>query len=154
ANGNRNWLFVLVASGQSVSGAEFLDREKDASISGLIHFDKDGNAAVNGSDSTLDGGTITLYSDTNGNGMFNGTAIDLPVSTTDAPLVVNPAGPTTASGAWSFSNLYAGTYFAVQTGYKTSDYVSTNAIPGGAAGTKLASNVLKFVIAADAASTG
>ncbi|HEY8870653.1 MAG TPA: SdrD B-like domain-containing protein [Candidatus Limnocylindrales bacterium] len=152
---------TLTTAVPSTSGNKFLDAEKDASISGVIYDDQNGNGKIdagkNGTDYPLTwcgnpivfqgepacpSQSITLYADTNGNGIFDPGFSGDQVIGTSGTSSSNPAPAPGATGAFSFNGLYGGTYFAVQTGYRA-HFGSTNTIPGGVEATKVDPKTLK-----------
>jgi uncharacterized protein (DUF2141 family) len=117
---------TATTSGTAVTGEDF-DNFQLAGISGTTRIDLNGDGLIAG-DPALGGVTVTLYQDTNGNGVLD-------AADTQIGQVVTPTSGNV--GAYSFSNLGPGIYFVQETvpaGYfptlPQSGYYTVNPLSG------------------------
>lgn len=98
---NNSWNQIAVTIDDANStGNDFLDATGTASISGTVYKD-DGDGEIETSDTAISAVTVTLYADSNGDGIADGE----PLATTI----------TDSSGDYSFTELPAGDYVVVET---------------------------------------
>ncbi len=105
ASGTDDWVDVELTAGESDSGNDFLnDGGTLYDLSGTVYVDTGKDDTLDGNDEDPIGGvTITLYSDTNGNGVF------------DAGEPIVGTTVTNTDGTYLFENLTPGNYVVVET---------------------------------------
>ncbi|MFM8528800.1 MAG: beta strand repeat-containing protein, partial [Ilumatobacteraceae bacterium] len=130
---------ITLSATTSVTGRELLARPTSLQINGAVYRNDPADGTTNSAN--LAGAKVDLYRDTNGNGVWDGALTDLSAAAQQTT--------STSSGAkatYSFTGLSSGTYFVVETNPTAIPYVSTNAVPGSAIGTKVSNDVMKFVL--------
>ncbi len=116
---DNNQIAGTVTAGEADVNNDFIEELTRGSITGNVSEDTDGNGTA---DIAIPGVTITLYEDTNGDGILSAAEISAQPSA--------PTDTTDASGNYSFTDLAPGNYILVET--QPAGYVDVSENEGGA----------------------
>ncbi len=114
---------TITTAGSTSSANNFLDQQQNATISGSVLNDLNGDGLANDGGVGVAGATVALFRDVNTNGVFD--------SGTDTQVGASVTTP--VSGAYSFASLATGVYFVNET--NPAGFFSTAAIAGSGTGT-------------------